>query len=352
MKNTMRVAICTDAGHVEIQSRPLPLPGPSQILLKISVCGICGTDVGIWRGTVPHAFPYSAGHEFCGVIQRVGAEVHGFRPGDTVVINPNLGCGECRLCRAGRPNLCDALKTRPLKSNGGLAEYTAVDADIVYRLPQALPDGLAPFIEPFSCALHAVRVAALTPSERVAVLGAGAMGVLTALAAVHETSDLCIIEPSEERRDQARRATGLRTLAPVELADPEWADRFDVILECSGATEAASRAARCLRKGGRLVLTGLAAQAIPLDAVVQKELTLQGAWLNPNTFEQAIAATCRHLDAIASLETKTLSLELRFRESTEARTLPCNVSVTPWRECHAVLPFHVFSVNAVQHSDQ
>lgn len=318
MKNTMRVAICTDPGHVEIQTRPLPLPGPSQILLKITVCGICGTDVGIWRGTVSHAFPYSAGHEFCGVVQQVGAEVNDFRPGDTVVINPNLGCGECRLCQAGRPNLCDSLKTRPLKSNGGLAEYAAVDARMAYRLPPGLPAGLAPFVEPFSCALHAVRAAAMAPSETAAILGAGAMGVLAALAAMRETPDVCIIEPREKRRDQARRATGLRTLTPADLADAEWAGRFDVIVECSGAAEAVSLAAGILRKGGRLVLTGLAAQTIPLHDIVRKELTLQGAWLNPNTFEQAIAATRRDLDAIASLETRTFPLDAASSAFAEA----------------------------------
>ena len=102
MVATMRIAICPEPGRLELQTRPVPVPAADQVLVRVTVCGICASDVGVWRGTVPKKFPYSPGHEFCGKIEQIGASVTGFKVGQTVVIDPNLGCGECRYCREGR----------------------------------------------------------------------------------------------------------------------------------------------------------------------------------------------------------------------------------------------------------
>ena len=313
MTKTMRIAICKRPGHIEVERRPIPSVGDNEVLVKISVCGICGSDLAAWRGSGHKKYPYTPGHEFCGVIERLGSEVTGLQVGERVVINPNLGCGECRFCRMGKANLCDALKTRPTKSNGGFSEYVSLDWRMVYRLPESFPDKLAPFIEPLSCAVYAVRVADVKPAEQVAIFGAGIMGILTGLAIKSAECEIIFIEPMEERREQVAELFETSAMTPEQLRDCEPVGKIDAAIEYSGSVEAVSQAIRTLRKGGRLVLGGLVVNAeevgLPLIDVTMKELEIKGVWLNPGTFKEAIELAVEHKNVLGALKTETFRLD-------------------------------------------
>jgi threonine dehydrogenase-like Zn-dependent dehydrogenase len=209
-----------------------------------------------------------------------------------VVINPNLGCGNCRFCNRGKPNLCDNLKTRNIKSNGGLSEYTAVDYRMAYRLPSSIPDEKAIFIEPLSCAVHIVQRAQIQPSETVAVFGAGVMGVLTGILLTRKGNKVYFVEKDESRRMQFSNILDYPVFLPGEIFRPDTIESVQVAIDCTGNAHAVCDALKLLQKDGRLVLSGLVREAdsihIPLIDITCKELNVQGVWLNPGTFEKAM----------------------------------------------------------------
>ncbi|MDD5707230.1 MAG: alcohol dehydrogenase catalytic domain-containing protein [Kiritimatiellae bacterium] len=301
---TMRVSVCVAPGVVEIQRRPVPVPSGSRILVRVRVCGICGSDLAVWKPC-----PYTPGHEYCATVVARGADARRFEVGQRVVIDPNLGCGICDYCLSGRPNLCDALKTRDTKSNGGLADYVALDEHMAHALPDALPDELAPFVEPLSCALHAARVAATGQPGRAVVMGAGTMGFLTALALKDLVPEVLVADPADNRREQARDLLGVRAMAPCELTEAF----ADAAIDCSGRLDAVVSAIRFLRKGGSLVMAGLVTEAgearFPWEAITTRELTLRGVWLNPRTFADAICLAVARRDVLGRLTTAVYDLD-------------------------------------------
>jgi len=314
MTDTMRVAVLKGPGDIEIQSRPVPRLDEGKILVKVSVCGICGSDLGFWRGVVHRRYPYSPGHEFCGTVEKIGANVTGFGLGQRVVIDPNLGCGECSYCRTGKANLCDFLKTRPVKSNGGFGDYVALDARMASVLSGALPDEIAPFIEPLSCALHAVRQVEVKSGDDVMVFGAGTMGLLTALVLKSCGADVFFIEPIETRREQVAALLESRAMTSQQLSESDLAGKVDIAVDCSGRAEAVSQAVAVLRKAGQLVLSGVMtdrhdADGLRLSEIIRKELVIRGAWLNPNTFDDAIRLAVEHKEILQGIKTGIFALD-------------------------------------------
>ena len=315
MNETMRIAIFTRPNEIEIQRRPVPALASDHVLVKVIVCGICASDLLAWKGgehNVHNRYPYSPGHEFCGIVEKLGSDVTTAKIGQRVVINPNLGCGECDFCQNGKPNLCDFLKSRPIKSNGGFSEYVALDYRMVYTLPDSLPDALAVFVEPLSCAVHAAEKARVKEGERVAIFGAGILGILTGLALRSADCDCVFIEPSEERRRIAADLLNVPCLDPQQLNDANSAVRFDAAIDCSGKAQAISQAIRALAKAGRLVVLGLVTDALdyglPLLDVTMKEVELTGAWLNPNSFEEALRRSRQNTAILEALKTEEFSL--------------------------------------------
>ena len=309
----MRIAVCTQVNHIEIQQQPLPKVDSHQVLVKVSVCGICGSDLAAWQGSGHKKYPYTPGHEFCGTIEKLGKNVVGFHVGQRVVIDPNLGCGKCRFCRMGKPNICDFLKTRSVKSNGGFAEYVALDYRMVYYLPDEIEDCLAPFIEPLSCALYAARSAKVESGEKVVIFGGGLMGMLTGVALNSSKTEIILVEPAESRRESVGRLLDIKTLSPTEMQDCDLAGRIDVAIEYSGSGHALSQAIKILRKAGRIVLAGLImnpkAADISLIDVTTRELEIKGVWLNPNAFEEAIRLTIEHKNILRQLKTEVFRLD-------------------------------------------
>ncbi len=309
----MRIAICERPGHLAVRTRPIPPTGEGQVLVKVRVCGVCGSDLAAWRGTIDKEYPYSPGHELCGTVERVGSGAGDAVAGARVVINPNLGCAECRYCRSGRPNLCDSLKTRPIKSNGGFAEYVALDHRMVFALPDGFPDELSPFIEPLSCAMHAVATADVGSGERVTVFGAGVMGILTTILLRDTCRQLVVVEPDLRRREAIGRLLAVSTCSPDELPDNVPEGGFGVAVDCSGRAAAVAQAIRVLGKAGKLTMAGMvtdgAKRGLPLLDITTKELEIRGAWLNPVPFEAAVQAAVRHQSLLARLNTEFFRLE-------------------------------------------
>lgn len=285
--------------HVlEIIEAPLRKLSAGEVLVKVAACGVCGTDVHIFAGEAHARPPVILGHEFAGTVIDVGNAVIDLHAGDTVAIDPNIACGGCYYCRRGQVNFCENLRALGVDIDGGFAEFSIAPAKQCYKLPADFPLEYGAFAEPLSCCIRGMQRAAIQPGQSVAIVGAGNIGLLMLqLAHLAGAGALFVLDPLESKRAIARKFK-------IDLAlDPrhpetlkEIADRThggcDVVIECAGQAEAAELAIALTKRGGRVVLFGLAAPEayarLPLQTAFLKELTILSSILNPFTFHAAV----------------------------------------------------------------
>jgi len=282
----MRVAVYKEKGRLALEERRVQEPGPANLLLRVSHCGVCGTDLHLvmegWG--LPGSI---GGHEYSGTVVALGKEVDGFAVGDRVVGGPNPGCGECEPCRAGRPTLCLEGATPGMGSfQGAFAEYKQVAAAEALKIPEALDMRTAALAEPLAVALHGIRASGLQPGQRALVTGAGPIGMLS-LAALRAlgVEEVTVSEPGLARRELAAKVGATRVVAPEELRRPRMAfelvaEPFHAAIECSGQPSAAEAALAQLGRMGTLVLSGTGMERPRLDSVrvILNELVVTGAY--------------------------------------------------------------------------
>ena len=269
---------------------PRPEVGADEVLVAVKACGICGSDVhGLDGSTGRRRPPLIMGHEAAGIIVEVGAAVTGWLRGDRVTFDSTIYCGDCEYCRLGLVNLCQqrrvlGVSCEEYSQPGAFAEFVAVPARILYRLPEMLSFEHAALIEPFTIAFHAVQRSPVQLNETAVVVGCGMIGL-----AIVQAARLCgfgriiAADVAASRLELAGKmgATDLvdSAAAPVEeilrLTSGRGADRA---FEAVGIGPAVDVAVRCVRKGGVVTLVGNAAPqvALPLQVVVTRELTLSG----------------------------------------------------------------------------
>ena len=297
LPDTMRVAVYRRRGELGVEERPVPTVGPRDVLLEVSHCGICGSDIHFvldgW-GT-----PGSVeGHEWSGRVVAVGPDVTQWRVGDAVVGGPSPRCGECEYCRQGRPSLCTGRHTpgTSVHTDGAFAEYTLAREDSLRRIPDGVPLRAAALAEPLAVALHGLTRGGVQAGQRLLVTGAGPIGALSVAAArARGVTDLVVSEPHPRRRDLATRL-GARAITPEALVAPASPgdvvdEPFDVALECSGHAVAMEAALAQLKRGGTLVLVGAGMKAPRLDGnrILLNELVVTGSFVyDADGFERAL----------------------------------------------------------------
>ena len=286
---TMTVAACAGNGAVRIESRPRPEPGPGEMLLRLRVAGLCGTDLfKLSHGTAPEGAVL--GHEIVGTVARLGEGVRGFAPGDRVAVPHHASCGECDLCLRGSEPLCPAFREN-LLAPGGFSEWVLVRERAVrqaaFGLPPHLADEAAVFLEPAACVLRGIRHARLPETALAgpspgcaAVLGAGSMGLLhlLVLKAVHPGLRVAVFDPLEERLDLARRLGADASTLPGGLG-------ADVVFDTVGGAGPLETALALSRPGGAVVLFAHAPHGEPgeradfdLNAFFKAERRLLGTY--------------------------------------------------------------------------
>lgn len=166
-------------GKLVLREVEKPEPGPGDLLVRVEVCGICGTDRHLFHGEFPSRPPLTLGHEFAGIIEAVGPDVTGFHPGMRVTGDPNIPCGLCEQCHNGRVNLCKNLRAIGISRDGGFADYVIVPQKQAFELPLELDPLHGAFCEPLACCLHGVDLANIKTGSSVIVLGGGVIGLLT-----------------------------------------------------------------------------------------------------------------------------------------------------------------------------
>ncbi len=295
----MRAAVYEGDQSLTVDDLPTPSPGPGEVLVEVSYCGICGTDLHLvmedmgQRGSV-------GGHEYTGRIAAAGADTAGWSVGDRVAVDPNPPrCGKCEYCRAGRAALCAKRSgVGTTVGTGAFAEYTLADVRQLLRVPEGLSLRDAAIMEPLAVALHGITQSRITPGQRALVLGAGPIGSM-ALAALRTRGieDVSVSEPSSLRRELALRLGARRAVSPDELAVPESVfdvadDAADAVFECSGKREAAEQGLAMLRRAGTLVIlgTGVTRPRFESMRILLNELTVTGSYnYDPSGLAEALA---------------------------------------------------------------
>jgi len=294
----MKAAIFKGPYELLVDEYNLPKLDKKQVLIKVDVCGLCGTDFHIYSGEAPSNPPVIPGHEYVGTVADKDSSVEGLSVGDHVAIDPNIYCGECYYCRHGKINLCTGLKALGVTLNGGFAEYSIVPSSQVYLLPKQLPFNSAAFAEPLSCCVHGMDQAAIKLGESVCIIGGGTIGLMMLqLIKIAGAGKIILIEPIKSKRETAAKLGADYTFDPnseemyTQVSDLTSGGP-DVVIECVGKSEAANLALQLTKKGGRIIVFGLSEKkdtmTINLQNFFHKELEIKGSLLNPFTFARSI----------------------------------------------------------------
>ena len=280
----MSAAVYVGDGKIAVEEVPRPEPGPGEVLVEIAECGICGSDLHMVLEQ--YARPGAIlGHEWSGIVAECPAD-SAWTPGDRVVGTSSPGCGQCRPCRRGRPSVCLNRAAPDFAGyRGAFCEYKAVSSDSLIRIPDSLPTRAAALAEPMAITLHAVRLAAVCPDDRVLVTGAGPVGLLlVAVLRAQGVADITVSEPSEVRRRQALAVGATRVVAPDALESPPMAlpvaEPYAVVFECSGQATALEAGLGQLDYAGTLVVlgTGFEPPRINQNRMIIFELEIIGAY--------------------------------------------------------------------------
>jgi (R,R)-butanediol dehydrogenase / meso-butanediol dehydrogenase / diacetyl reductase len=269
----MRAAVLTDTHDLEVVDVPDPSPGPGELVLQVTACGICGSDLKL-RPAMPAGLVM--GHEFCGEIVAVGEDVApGWRQGQHVTALPIFGCGLCLACVAGEPAHCEEADLVGVGgSAGGFAEYVRVDQRETVALPESIDPTLGALVEPLAVGLHAVERAHIRSGNKVLVVGAGPVGLsVITWAARSGASELVVSDPSAVRREAAEQFGATRTIDPE--AEPIEAG-YDVVIECVGLPGMTDVCVGAAGRHGHVIIAGVCTKPdpyVPIAAVV-KELTM------------------------------------------------------------------------------
>lgn len=315
----MKAAVLEEVGRIAIKEVPTPEPKEDEVLIRVRSCGICGTDLKLYKGEYTGKLPIILGHELSGEVAKIGARVKAFDIGDKVVVDPNEPCGKCQWCKTGHPTFCNNLAAYGVLRDGGFAEYMVAGEKGVYKIPSELDYEEATFTEPVSCALHCVDRAGIKPGENVAIIGGGPMGqIILQLSKMAGASKLIMITRSSWKLELAKRHGATHTINSTREDVPKVVKEItdglgaDVVIEAVGTPETVEEALALAKRGGRIVVFGFSPEGakatfVPFE-VLSKELTILGSWVNPYTFSRAINLLAAKQINVASLITNRIGL--------------------------------------------
>jgi L-iditol 2-dehydrogenase len=283
----MRAAVLHAPRDVRIEERPVPEPGPREVLVRIGAVGVCGSDVHYYEhgriGPRVVQAPLVLGHECSGVVEALGPGASRHRVGDRVALEPGVPCGGCRECRAGRYNLCRDVRflgTPPV--DGAFTDYVAIHEDFAFPLPDGVSDEAGALIEPLAVAVWACRKAGVTPGDRVLVTGAGPIGLLALqVARASGATEVGVTDLNPRRFELAAR-----------LGATAVNGEYDALIECTGSVAALTEGIRALRPAGTAVVVGMGPDenaVLPLALIQTRELWLTGTFRYANAYPAAIA---------------------------------------------------------------
>lgn len=333
----MKAVVFPATESIAVDRVPDPTCGPDEVIVQVADCGICGTDLHIYRAEYMSDFPLIPGHEFSGTVVEVGRNVVDLALGDRVAVDPNLYCGHCDFCRNQESNHCLNLEVVGVTRPGAFAEYVDVPARACYRLPDSLTATQAAFVEPLACVVHALKRMHLGPADSVLIFGAGPMGLLL-LQGLGQSgaSQVVMVDKQPERlalADQlgatatigvgADQAEALQALAP---------HGFGVVVDATGVPAVIEQAFAYLKPRGQFLQFGVTPmtstiQLHPYD-VFRNDWTIIGSFALCYTFQPAIAWLANQVIDVAPLVSDKVGLDdfaEAFQRFAQGETLKVHV---------------------------
>jgi len=287
-----------DVRKIALVEGEMPRPKQGEALLKMKMVGICGSDIKAFTGhgtKVP--FPIVIGHEGLGEILEISPEnTKGLAPGDLVAIDPYLYCGNCYPCTLERTNCCESLQCLGVHTDGCMSEYFSYPEHLLHKVPTGIPEELVPLAEPLTIALHALHRTCLKAGERIVIFGAGAIGMLSAMASLHYGADPIVVDVVPERLKFAK-SLGVRHAfnsriqnIAAEISAVTNGRMAEVVMEATGANTCIHDTIAMASYCGRIALTGWPDGETSIDtfSVTRKELQLYGSRNSKNEFTEAL----------------------------------------------------------------
>jgi len=337
-------------GEIEISRVPIPEPGAGEVRVAVEACGICGSDLHLFGSGffAPGATP---GHESAGRIDALGPGVAGIATGTRVAVEPMRSCGTCASCRRGAYSICRSAQLHGVNLPGGLAEYIVVPADRVHRVPSDLDPQLAALAEPMAVVVHALARGAAAAGQRMLVLGAGSVGLLTLVAARRLGASEVWITARHPHQIELARALGATRVLNETEAEAAALDalgreaEIDLVVETVGGSADTLRAASAaVRPGGTISVVGLFLGGAAIDplGLMMKEVTMAWSYCyglraerearSRSDFAEAIEIIAAERDALAALVTHQFPLDQiarAFDVAGDRRDGAIKVSITP-----------------------
>ena len=299
----MKAVVYDAPRQYAIKDIPVPQVGPGEVRIRVHQVGICGTDLHIHHGDFNAVFPLIPGHELVGSVDALGDGVTRFTVGEQVTVNPNIYCGKCEYCLAGRLILCTDMKGLGSNFPGFFAEYVTVREDLVFSVEGIDPD-VAVFTEPAACAMHGMESLQVRPGSTALVFGAGPTGLLLAqLLKAGGAASVTVAAPTQFKLDTAE-ALGIDRTVLIDREDMEsnrsrlleasGANGYDYVVEATGSTSIGGICVPLTRNGGTVLVYGVtrAEETIsfhPFD-VFRREITIKGSFAEMTSFGAAIHA--------------------------------------------------------------
>ncbi len=317
----MKAAVYHGKHDLRVEDFPLRELEENEVLVQVKYCGVCGTDVHIFNGDggsyAVHP-PLIPGHEYSGVVAKVGSAVKAVKVGDHVSGDPNDMCGECYYCKNGMQHFCTNNIGIGTTDNGAFAEYVITHEKQLYKFSENLSFMEAAMAEPISCCLNGIDLCHIKMGSTVLVIGGGPIGmIMMQLAKRAGAAKLILSEPVEEKRELAMKLGATKTIDPIheDVAEvlKEYCTNVDVVIECVGNIHTQEQAVKLAGKKATVMFFGLASpnDSFPLkpDDVFKKELTITSSFINPYTYERAMQVLESKALDLESLITNVVSLD-------------------------------------------
>ncbi|MBM6753518.1 zinc-dependent alcohol dehydrogenase family protein [Lactobacillus alvi] len=294
----MKALVMTAVKHLEVQNDyKKPTPKPNELLIHTAWAGICGTDKALYNGLPGSADavpPIVLGHENSGVVAAVGEDVEGFKVGDRVSVDPNIYCHKCYYCRTSRPELCEHLDAVGVTRDGGFAEFFTAPAEVVYHVPDNVSLEAAAVIEPISCAMHGVDLLETHPYQNALIIGDGFEGQLIAqILKARGVREVTLAGTVDEKLANNQKHFGFKVVNNLKHPEEIAKDGYDIVVEAVGLPATQEQAVEAARRGGQVLMFGVgnpdSTFKVNTYKVYQKQLHIQGSFINPYTFEDSIA---------------------------------------------------------------
>jgi len=346
MSKKMKAAILYKPGDVRIEKINIPKIKLDEVLVKIKAVGICGSDVHYFKhgriGDYIVEKPLILGHESAGEIVEIGKEVNNWRIGERVTLEPGVPCRKCKFCKEGRYNLCKDIvfmATPPV--DGAFTEYLAYPADFIFKLPDSLSYEEGAMMEPLSVGVYAVKRGNVEPGKTVAILGMGTIGLATLQAArAFGASKIIVSDIEKLRLDFAKKFGADYVLDATDVDIVEDIKKIakrgvDIVIETAGAVTTCQDSISIAKRGGIVVLVGLADENkfnLDVSKIISKELDIKGIFRYANMYQTCInLVTAKKVD-VKAMVSKYFALDetlkaLKYADENKAKSIKTMISI-------------------------